>query len=62
MEHDYEAALTQAESDLDEIDRALERVNDATYGVCTHCGEPISADRLAAKPTTTVCELHSDQD
>jgi DnaK suppressor protein len=40
---------------LAELDLALERVGDGRYGVCERCGEPISAERLAARPASTTC-------
>ena len=40
---------------LAKIDLALERIGDGTYGVCEECGDPISADRLRARPVTTLC-------
>lgn len=40
---------------LSEIDEALERINDNTYGICEECGEPIAEDRLRALPFTRVC-------
>ncbi|OFV87894.1 MAG: RNA polymerase-binding protein DksA [Acidobacteria bacterium RBG_16_68_9] len=40
---------------LAKIDLALERISDGTYGVCEECGEPISVDRLRARPVTTRC-------
>lgn len=37
------------------IDKALERIEAGTYGICQRCGEEISPERLAAVPTTGVC-------
>ena len=34
---------------------ALTRVSDGHYGVCSECGEPIPARRLAAMPDATTC-------
>jgi DnaK suppressor protein len=38
-----------------QIDEALNRVDDATYGSCVNCGAPISEKRLAAVPWTPHC-------
>ncbi len=38
-----------------EIDRALERIEEGTYGICEECGEPISPQRLKVKPTAIYC-------
>ena len=44
-----------AEHLLDEIDAALVRIEDGSYGLCTACGRPISKDRLDAVPYATLC-------
>ncbi len=38
-----------------EVDAALERVRDGTYGICERCGRPIVADRLKAMPEARNC-------
>ncbi len=40
---------------LSEIDEALERLKDNSYGICEECGEPVAEDRLRALPFTRVC-------
>lgn len=40
---------------LDKIDKALERIDNNTFGVCEECGEEISVKRLEARPETTLC-------
>jgi DnaK suppressor protein len=40
---------------LREIDEALDRIDEGTYGVCEECGEAISAPRLKALPYATLC-------
>jgi len=40
---------------LSEIEDALERLKDSTYGTCEECGEPIAEPRLRALPSTRVC-------
>jgi DnaK suppressor protein len=40
---------------LDKIQRALERIDNGTFGICEECDEPISAKRLEARPETTLC-------
>ena len=39
---------------LAEIDAALKRIDDGTYGICTSCGKPISPERLEARPWATL--------
>ncbi len=43
---------------LDEIDRAEQRLDEGRYGTCTACGCPIGATRLAAVPWTEFCVTH----
>ncbi len=40
---------------LKEIDAALERIGDGSYGKCVRCGKPIGVDRLEARPYATLC-------
>lgn len=49
------ALLEQARSQLAEIDRAVQRLNEGTYGRCERCGQPIGPGRLAARPAATTC-------
>jgi RNA polymerase-binding protein DksA len=40
---------------LGDIDAALERIENGTYGTCTNCGGRIPAERLEARPYATLC-------
>jgi RNA polymerase-binding protein DksA len=40
---------------LAEIDAALKRIEDGTYGTCSNCGTHISEERLEALPWATLC-------
>ena len=42
-------------SRLREIDGALERIGDGSYGACTGCGGEIGRARLKSVPTSTRC-------
>jgi RNA polymerase-binding transcription factor DksA len=44
---------------LAEIDGALTRLADGTYGICAVCGDPIAPARLEARPTTDRCIRHA---
>lgn len=46
------AAALQA---IEEIDRALEKIDAGTYGICERCGEPIPKERLKAVPQAALC-------
>ena len=56
--HDRELDDTleeNAEQILREIDTALARMDDGTYGTCTVCGKTIPRERLEAVPYATLC-------
>jgi DnaK suppressor protein len=40
---------------LEEIDIALARIEEGTYGTCRNCGNEISAARLEFRPESTLC-------
>jgi RNA polymerase-binding protein DksA len=54
-------ALRQnAEQLLTQVEDALERFDQGTYGLCRHCGAEIDPARLKALPYATLC-LHCQQ-
>ena len=40
---------------LHNIDEAIRKIADGTYGICEECGEEISEKRLLVLPTATLC-------
>jgi DnaK suppressor protein len=40
---------------LAEIDAALKRIEDGTFGICTNCGKEIEPERLEFLPYATLC-------
>ena len=54
-----DALRTALRRRLAEIDHALIRVADGTYGSCEVCGDPIAPARLEARPTTSRCIRHA---
>lgn len=46
---------------LEQVEDALKRVADGTYGKCVICGRPISPARLEAIPWTPYCLDHANQ-
>ena len=66
-EHDPEGATLSGEwstleglrpatvVELGDVEGALARVADGTYGVCVDCGRRIPVARLQARPTATRC-------
>jgi DnaK suppressor protein len=56
FEREHELAITHnARELLDQTERALERIDAGTYGVCESCGKPIGKARLQAFPRATLC-------
>ena len=49
------SVLDQLQEQLLDINRALERIEEGTYGICTNCGQPIQAERLEALPWAELC-------
>lgn len=50
-----------AQKQLEEIDVALQRMNEGVYGRCDVCHEEISLERLEAIPTTKYCIRHAER-
>ena len=40
---------------LKQLDDALQRLENDTFGICRECGKEIDHKRLEAVPTTTIC-------
>lgn len=54
VERDFELALSaQARQQVEEIDAALTRIAEGTYGICRVSGQPIPKERLRAIPWAT---------
>lgn len=49
------ALLEHELAELNDIDAALRRLAEGNYGICTGCGQAISAERLLAQPTAQTC-------
>lgn len=43
------------EASLKDVNKALERMKDGSYGTCKYCGKAIDEKRLMARPTSTSC-------
>ena len=50
--------LSSLENEMDEVQAALDRLEEGTYGRCEACGRPIGGERLAALPATRYCIDH----
>ncbi|KNH13140.1 molecular chaperone DnaK [Arthrobacter sp. ZBG10] len=53
------ALAAQSAAGLAQVDAALARIADGTYGSCLECGGPIAEGRLEARPWTPYCISHS---
>ncbi|HUK68569.1 MAG TPA: TraR/DksA C4-type zinc finger protein [Streptosporangiaceae bacterium] len=51
------ALIGQSRQHLADLDQALGRLGDGSYGSCERCGRPIGADRLNARPATSALRL-----
>ena len=49
----------QLRRELDDIEHALARMDDGSYGTCEVCGNPISEARLEMLPATRFCIDHA---
>jgi RNA polymerase-binding transcription factor len=47
--------LTQSQQQLAQIEIALQRLADGTYGLCAECGERIEPGRLSVLPYASLC-------
>ena len=53
------ALADDARHQIGELEAALARVEEATYGVCEVCGTQIPPARLEARPSARTCITHS---
>ena len=49
------ALLATFEQQLEEIEIALNKVEEDDYGICQNCGQPIDPERLAIVPEAQYC-------
>ncbi|MDO8669542.1 MAG: TraR/DksA C4-type zinc finger protein [Candidatus Buchananbacteria bacterium] len=45
----------ELEKELRDIEKAIKKIDDGTYGICNHCGQPIEAERLRVRPESGSC-------
>jgi DnaK suppressor protein len=56
FERERDLSLSNNIRDLiDKIDRALERIEAGSYGLCERCGRPIEKARIKALPYASLC-------
>jgi len=44
-----------AQQTLEQVDRAIAKLDAGTYGACERCGKPIAQERLRARPWAILC-------
>ncbi|GGT22244.1 hypothetical protein GCM10010286_54680 [Streptomyces toxytricini] len=49
------ALLARTREHLQELDRALDRLAEGSYGRCEDCGNPIPPERLEIRPAAATC-------
>ena len=47
--------LEGIEAELADVEHALRRIDDGTYGTCEACGRPVGDERLEALPAARFC-------
>ncbi|MCK5027922.1 MAG: TraR/DksA C4-type zinc finger protein [Candidatus Pacebacteria bacterium] len=52
------AVVAELETRLKNVEAALKRIEDNTYGICVVGGEKIEEDRLEANPAAQTCKEH----
>jgi DnaK suppressor protein len=50
---------TNLQEQLDDVEHALQRLDEGTYGTCETCGQVIADARLEAMPATRFCIEHA---
>jgi DnaK suppressor protein len=56
VERERDLALSaQARAAIEQIDRAIEKIHDGSYGKCDSCGTAIPKERLRALPYAALC-------
>ena len=53
--------LEQVEAELADVEHALRRLDDGTYGTCEVCGRQIAEERLEAMPAARLCLAHQQE-
>lgn len=56
LEREMELSLEEnARASMAQLDRALKKLENGSYGICDRCGERIADERLQAAPSATLC-------
>jgi DnaK suppressor protein len=52
-----EASVDEVDRVLDQVESALARLDEGTYGLCVSCGSAIDDAHLATAPTAQTCQV-----
>ena len=52
---EVEALAGNLRESLNDVEAAIVKLDNGTFGACEGCGQPISPDRLEAKPAARLC-------
>jgi RNA polymerase-binding transcription factor DksA len=52
------AAVAVVEAELSDVERALARLDEGTYGTCEACGTALPDEQLEAAPAARLCREH----
>jgi DnaK suppressor protein len=55
------SAAKSLDAKLHDVERALAKLDEGTYGTCDECGEPIGNERLEAIPWAILCILDASE-
>jgi DnaK suppressor protein len=58
-QNEVQSLSASLQEQLDEVQRALTRIDEGEYGLCEVCGQPIQEERLEAVPAATLCIDHA---
>lgn len=61
LEERQSALVAHMEETLEQLDAALQRIDEGVYGRCTRCGKNISPQRLEALPYPELCITCKEQ-
>jgi DnaK suppressor protein len=59
MEERYSTLLALVRQDLDDVEEAMRRLEEGSYGRCAGCGAALSAEHLESRPASARCSTCS---
>ena len=52
----FDSSIDGARARLEDLEQAMHRLDNRSYGRCVRCGAPIAFTRLAKRPEETICD------